>query len=48
MKIILFLFFLLTFVSCNSANEIKLNESNKKQNKMNMGVTTELVIKLEK
>ena len=48
MKIILFLFFLLTLVSCNSANEIKLNENNKKQNKMSVGVTTELVIKLEK
>ena len=48
MKIILFLFFLLTLVSCNSANEIKPNVNNEKKNKTIMRVTTELDIKVEK
>ena len=48
MKIILFLFFLLTLVSCKSAYETNLNDNNKKQNKMNMKVTTEPSIKVKK
>ena len=48
MKIILVLFFLLTLVSCKSAYETKLNDHNKKQNKMIMKVTTESNIKVKK
>ena len=48
MKIILFIFFLLTLVSCKSANETKLNDKSKKQNKMIMKVTTEPSIKVKK
>jgi len=48
MKITLFLFFLLTLVSCNSANETKLNDNSKKQNKMIMQVKTEPSIKVKK
>ena len=48
MKIILFLFFLLTLASCKSVNETKLNDNSKKQNKMIMKVTTEPSIKVKK
>jgi len=48
MKIILFLFLLLTLVSCKNYNETKLNDKNKKQNKMIMKVTTEPSIKIKK
>ena len=48
MKIILFLFFLLTLVSCKSANETKLNDNSKKQNKIIMQVKTEPSIKVKK
>tara|TARA_B100002019_G_C20734801_1_gene341066 strand:- start:96 stop:242 length:147 start_codon:yes stop_codon:yes gene_type:complete len=48
MKIILFFFFFLTLVSCKSANETKLNDNSKKQNKMIMKVTTEPSIKVKK
>ena len=48
MKIILFLFFLLTLVSCKSANETKLNDNSKKQNKMIMKVKSEPSIKVKK
>ena len=48
MKIIFFSFILLTLVSCKSANETKLNDNNKKQNKIIMKVTTEPGIKVKK
>ena len=48
MKIILFLFFLLTLVSCKSVNETRLSDKNEKQNKMIMKVTTEPSIKVKK
>ena len=48
MKIILFLFFLLTLVSCKSAYETKLKDNSEKQNKMIMKVTTESNIKVKK
>ena len=48
MKIILLLFFLTTLVSCKNSNETKLNDNNKKQNKMIMKVTTESNIKVKK
>ena len=48
MKIILFLFFLLTLVSCESTNKFKSNDNNKNQKKINMKVTTEPSIKIEK
>ena len=47
MKIIL-LFFFLTTVSCLSTNELKSNDSNKKQKKPIMKVTTEAEIKVKK
>ena len=48
MKIILVLFFLLTLVSCERANKSKLNDNDKKQNKMIMKVTSEPSIKVKK
>ena len=48
MKIILFFFFFLTLVSCKSANETKLNDNSKKQNKIIMKVKTEPSIKVKK
>ena len=48
MKIILFLFFLSILVSCQSTNEFKSNDNNKKQKKLIMKVTTEPGIKVEK
>ena len=48
MRAILFLFFLLTLVSCMSTNEFKSNDNNKKQKKMIMKVTTEPGIKVKK
>ena len=48
MKIVLFLFFLLILVSCESANKTKLNDNDKKQNKMIMNVTSEPSIKVKK
>ena len=44
----LILFFLLTLVSCQSTNELKSNDNNKKQKKMIMKVTTEPSIKVKK
>ena len=41
MKIISLFFFLLTLVSCQSTNEFKYNDNNKKQKKLIMKVTTE-------
>ena len=48
MRIVLFLFFLLTLVSCKSAYETKLKDNSKKQNKIIMKVTTESNIKVKK
>ena len=48
MKIIFFIFLLLTLVSCKRSNETKFNDNNKKQNKMIMKVTTEPSIKIKK
>jgi len=48
MKIVLFLFSLLTLLSCESVNKTKLNDNDKKQNKMIMKVTSEPSIKLKK
>ena len=48
MKIVLFLFFLLTLVSCKSTDKIKSNDNDKKQNKMIMKVTSEPSIKVKK
>ena len=48
MKIILLFFFLLTIVSCQSTNELKSNDNNKNQKKINMKVTTEPSIKVKK
>ena len=48
MRAVLFLFFLLTLVSCMSTNEFKSNDNNKKQKKMIMKVTTEPDIKVKK
>ena len=48
MKIIFFSFVLITLVSCKSTNETKLNDNNKKQNKIIMKVTTEPDIKVKK
>ena len=48
MKIILFLFFLTTLVSCKNSNETKLNHNNKNQNKMIMKVKSEPSIKVKK
>ena len=48
MKIILFLLFLTTLVSCNNAYETKVNDNNEKQNKIIMKVTAETDIKVKK
>jgi len=48
MKIILFLLFLATLVSCNNAYETKVNDNNEKQNKIIMKVTAETDIKVKK
>ena len=48
MRIILFLFFLLTLVACTSTNEFKSNDYNKKQKKIIMKVTTEPSIGVKK
>ncbi len=48
MRIILFLFFLLTLVSCENINKLKSNDNNKNQKKINMKVTTEPSIKIKK
>jgi hypothetical protein len=48
MKIILFLLFLASLVSCKGAYETKLNDNNEKQNKIIMKVTAETGIKVKK
>ena len=48
MKIVLFLFFLLTLFSCKSSNETKFNDNNQKQNKIIMKVKSEPSIKVKK
>ncbi len=48
MRIILFLFLLLIFASCESNKNIKSNDNSKKLKKIIMNVTTESSIKAKK
>ena len=48
MRLILFLFFIVILVSCESTQKFKSEDNNKKQKKILMKITTEPNVKIKK
>jgi hypothetical protein len=48
MRFVLFLIILFTLTSCETTKQMKLNEKNKKENKIMMDISTKPNIKIKK